>query len=109
MEEDEKGGQAKVTKEGIMEGAPQQANGHHPSLQRRRLDSLAVLLQGDNVCAAALFDGRSHLVLATNACEENALVTAVITFLKVTVQAARRLSGDLEERAKNRSSSFRRL
>lgn len=57
---------------------------HHtqlPPRKDRRLDSLACLLQGDNVCGAACFDGKS-LLAATNHANDFHHMQQVFNFLQ---------------------------
>lgn len=57
-----------------------------PSLpNQRRCDSIAILLQGDAVCAAACFTGK-QLLLANNLGEPTELVTLVVAYLKKVAQ-----------------------
>lgn len=55
--------------------------GFKVSAEKRRYDSISVLIQGDAVCAACCFDGQ-NLILATNQGVETELVKNVITYLK---------------------------
>lgn len=48
--------------------------------KKRRLDSIAWLIQGDDKCGAAYFDGQT-LLLATNKQEKSVIVQSTIDYL----------------------------
>jgi hypothetical protein len=52
---------------------------------KRRFDSIAILIQGDAVCGASCFDG-DNLLLATNRAEKTELVLRVQQYLKKIAQ-----------------------
>lgn len=58
------------------------------SAEKRRFDSLSVLIQGDAVCAACCFDGQ-NLIFATNHGVETELVKNVISYLKEVATQSR--------------------
>lgn len=61
----------------------------------RRLDSLAWLIQSDDICGAACFSG-STLYLATNNNEEPAFYKIIISYLKDTAEASLSLHHELK-------------
>lgn len=58
-----------------------------PPPQQRRFDSIAWLIQGNDTCGAAAFDGK-QLLLATNQTEASPLVNAVIHYLQEVAQTS---------------------
>lgn len=56
-----------------------------PAANKRRYDSIASLLQGDEVCGASCFDGR-NLLLATNTAQKTEFVNNVLMYLKKVAQ-----------------------
>jgi hypothetical protein len=67
--------------------------------QKRRLDSIAWLIQGDDKCGAAFFDGNT-LRLATNAPYETSLVKATKIHLMYIAKIAEELSSNLDKMPK---------
>lgn len=63
-------------------------------LQQRRLDSLAWLIQGDDTCGAAYFDG-SHILLATNNNKRSDLITKVVGYFIAIAKDSQKLSQQL--------------
>jgi hypothetical protein len=64
-------------------------------LQERRLDSIAWLIQGNDICGSAYFDG-DKLLLATNKQEHSPIVTEVIEHLYYVARKSEELKLQLD-------------
>jgi len=66
-----------------------------PPPSKRRYDSIASLLQGDEVCGASCFDGK-NILLATNTAHKTPFVNHVLTYLKkVAHKSSERLDSSM--------------